>query len=74
MCTDCAYTVAMNYQWDLDKAVSNQDKHDVDFADAVGVFEDEWAMTIEEQYVEGEQRYVTMGMDFLGRVLVVVYA
>lgn len=48
-------------------------KHGVDFADAVGVFEDERALTIKEHYVASEQRFVTIGMDFLGRVLVVVY-
>lgn len=63
----------MSYQWDPKKAVSNLKKHGVDFADAVGVFEDEWALTIKEQGVTDEQRFVTMGMDFLGRVLVVVY-
>jgi hypothetical protein len=63
----------MNYQWDPKKAAVNLEKHSVDFADAVGVFEDEWALTIKEEYIEGEQRFVTMGMDFLGRVLVVVY-
>jgi len=66
MCTDCAYTYAMSYQWDPRKAASNLEKHGVDFADAVGVFEDEWALTVKEEYVEGEQRFVTMGMDFLG--------
>ena len=30
----------MEYQWDLKKAASNQRKHGIDFADAVGVFED----------------------------------
>jgi uncharacterized DUF497 family protein len=63
----------MDYQWDPKKAASNLRKHKVDFADAVGVFEDEWALTIREQDVAGEQRWVSMGMDFLGRVLVVVY-
>lgn len=63
----------MSYQWDPRKAASNLEKHGMDFADAVGVFEDEWALTIKEQYVAGEQRFVTMGMDFLGRMLVVVY-
>jgi uncharacterized DUF497 family protein len=53
MYTDCAYTVAMNYQWDPDKATSNRAKHNVDFADAVGVFDGEWAMTIEEQSADG---------------------
>lgn len=63
----------MNYQWDPNKAQSNLNKHNVDFADVVGVFEDAWALTIEEQYVNDEPRFVTLGMDFLGRVLVVVY-
>jgi uncharacterized DUF497 family protein len=63
----------MGYQWDPEKAALNLEKHGVDFADAVGVFEDEWALTIKEEYVEDEQRFVTMGMDFLGRVPVVVY-
>jgi uncharacterized protein len=39
----------------------------------VGVFEDEWALTIKDEHVEREQRFVTMGTDFLGRVLIVVY-
>ena len=63
----------MDYQWDPDKAASNLMKHGVDFADAVGAFEDEWALTIKEEVVEGEQRFATLGTDFLGRVLVVVY-
>ncbi len=63
----------MFYQWDAEKADSNLKKHGIDFADAVGVFEDEWALTIKEHHVGNEQRFVTLGMDFLGRVLVVVY-
>jgi uncharacterized DUF497 family protein len=63
----------MGYQWDPKKAAINLKSHGVDFADAVGVFEDDWALTIEEQEVEGELRFVTIGMDFLARVLVVVY-
>jgi len=31
----------MSYQWHPAKAASNLEKHDVDFADAVGVLEDE---------------------------------
>jgi uncharacterized DUF497 family protein len=45
----------------------------VDFADAVGVFEDEWSLTIKEQIVGGEQRLATVGVDFLSRIIVVVY-
>lgn len=63
----------MGYQWDADKARADLDNHEIDFADAVGVFEDDWALTIKEEIVEGEQRFATLGMDFLGRVLVVTY-
>jgi uncharacterized DUF497 family protein len=47
----------METQWDPEKAASNLGKHGVNFADAVGVFEDEWALTIKEEHVEGEQRF-----------------
>ena len=63
----------MSCQWDPVKAASNLEKHGVDFADAVGVFEDPWGLTLKVEVVEGDQRTVTMGMDFLGRVVVVVY-
>ena len=62
----------MGYQWDSNKARSNLRKHGIDFADAVGVFEDEWAFTLDEQDIAGELRLIILGMDFLGRVLVVV--
>lgn len=44
----------MGYQWDPKKAAINQKSHGVDFADAVGVFEDDWALTIEEQEVKAK--------------------
>jgi uncharacterized DUF497 family protein len=61
------------YQWDAAKALRNRQKHGVDFADAVGVFEDERALTIEDPLSEHEQRWISIGMDWLGRILVVVY-
>ena len=63
----------MEYQWDSKKANQNIKKHEIDFADAVGVFEDEWALTIKRHIVEYEKRFATIGMDFLGRIIVVVY-
>ena len=63
----------MDYQWDPKKAEINYKKHGVDFADAVGIFEDDWSLTIKEQIAEGEQRFVTIGVDFLGHIIVVVY-
>jgi hypothetical protein len=63
----------MDYQWDPVKADLNWKKHGVDFADAVGVFEDDWALTLREEVVSSEQRLATVGTDFLGRILVVIY-
>ena len=62
----------MSYQWDANKAKSNQKKHGVKFADAVSVFEDENAITIEDEH-ETESRFITIGRDILLRILVVVY-
>jgi len=59
-------------EWDEDKAAANLRKHGVDFADAATVLEDEAALTRPDEHPE-EDRWVTLGMDALGRVLVVVY-
>ena len=45
---------------------------DTRFADAVPVLEDELAITIRED-IQGEERWVTIGMDAMARVLTVVY-
>ncbi len=62
----------MSYEWDPNKEKSNYKKHRVKFADAVGVFEDENAITIQDEH-KGEDRFITIGIDFLSRILVVVY-
>lgn len=62
----------MNYEWDSRKRLKNLLKHGIDFIDAVIVFEDDFAITIEEYGAE-EYRYITLGQDAHGRILVVVY-
>ncbi len=72
----CIYVhtiMRMRFEWDEAKRATNLAKHGVDFADAVGVFYDECALTREDADAEGEQRFVTLGMGFVGRLLVVVY-
>jgi uncharacterized DUF497 family protein len=61
------------FQWDPRKARANLAKHGVDFADVVGVFFDALAITIPDLH-DQEERFVTIGMDFLGRVSAVVFA
>ncbi len=62
----------MVYQWNRDKAVANLRKHGIDFADAVSIFSDDLAITIPDERFDKE-RFVTIGVDAFGRVLVVVY-
>ncbi|NET38740.1 MAG: BrnT family toxin [Cyanothece sp. SIO1E1] len=62
----------MVYQWNRDKATTNLRKHGVDFADAVSIFSDDLAITIPDERFD-EERFVTIGLDAFGRVLVVVY-
>ncbi len=64
---ECAYTPIV-VEWDADKAAENLRKHGVDFADAATALEDETALTVPD-----EERWVTQGMDALGRILVVVF-
>ncbi|MCF8078276.1 MAG: BrnT family toxin [Desulfobacterales bacterium] len=63
----------MRISWDPKKAESNFRKHKVRFSDAESVLFDPLALTIEDQSVSGEQRFVSLGADALGRVLVLVY-
>jgi uncharacterized protein len=66
----CAYTHQVTFQWDPDKAKANRKKHRVDFADAVAVLEDPYALTRHDPHPR-EQRFVTLGLDALGRLVVV---
>ena len=62
----------MDFEWDEAKARTNLRKHRVDFADAATIFEDQRAVTVTNDHPD-EERYVTIGVDVLGRVLVVAY-
>jgi uncharacterized DUF497 family protein len=62
------------FEWDEDKARDNLRKHGLDFADATAVLEDEWALTMrDETSGAAEERFLTLGADALGRVIVVAY-
>jgi hypothetical protein len=61
--------------WDPGKATSNVAKHGVRFADATLVFDDPLAISVvDDQSDPIEQRFVTLGADAAGRILVVVYS
>jgi uncharacterized DUF497 family protein len=63
----------MDIEFDPDKAAENQRKHRVSFAHAEQVLRDPAALTVEDPDAEGEPRFITLGIDALGRTLVVVY-
>ncbi len=63
----------MEFERDPAKAQENLRVHGVNFAVVAGVYEDGKALTIEDFDAEGEQRFRTLGIDDLGRLLVVVY-
>ena len=63
----------MSVEWDSRKAAANLQKHGVDFADAAAALEDHRAVTVQDVLSGTEARHLTIGMDALGRVLVVVY-
>jgi uncharacterized DUF497 family protein len=62
----------VEFEWDIKKAHSNLKKHGIDFADAISVLEDESAITIPDKHPD-EERFVTIGRDVFGRILVIVY-
>jgi uncharacterized protein len=63
----------MDAEWDPKKARLNFRKHGIRFADALSVLKDARVLTITEQSADGEERWITLGTDAVGRILVVVY-
>ena len=63
----------MEYEWDPAKAKVNLRKHRVSFADAALALEDSRALTMADPDASGERRFVSLGSDPTGRVLVTVF-
>ncbi len=63
----------MPLEFDPSKARTNLRKHGVSFAHAEQALLDPMAFTIEDPDSRSEQRFVTLGVDSLGRVLVIVH-
>ena len=64
---------SVDIEFDPAKARENVRKHGVSFADAEQALRDPGAATMEDPDAQGEQRFVTVGMDALGRVLVIIH-
>jgi hypothetical protein len=63
----------MDYEWNRAKEKANAEKHGVAFADAALALEDEFAVTVADPDAMDEERFVSLGMDPNGRVLVKVF-
>ena len=63
----------MSPEFDPKKNVANIRKHGVSLAASDGVFNDPLALTVEDDSAEDEQRFVTIGMNSFGSLMVVVY-
>jgi hypothetical protein len=64
----------IHFEWDEAKAASNAAKHGVTFEEAMGVFADPLASSIlDPASPQGEERWITMGLNLAQRLLVVVH-
>lgn len=66
----------LRFTWDPAKAAANRAKHGVDFAEAIHVFGDPFAITIPDPDHGGERelREITIGASGKMRILVVSHA
>ncbi|MBF0179891.1 MAG: BrnT family toxin [Magnetococcales bacterium] len=62
----------MDIEWDKAKAISNERKHGVSFADAATVLNDPLSWIAEDES-HSEQRFQVIGVDARGRILAVVF-
>ncbi len=64
----------MDFEWDSTKSRANLLKPGVDFTEAAIAIEDPCSRHITDPDAEGEERFIALGMDGLGRVLLTIYA
>ena len=64
----------MRFEWDPNKAETNQVKHSISFDEATTVFGDPLALTFDDlDHSEGEQRFLTFGISAKNTPLVVAH-
>ena len=67
------HNILQGIEFDPAKASVNLRKHGVDFAHAEQALRDPQADTVEDPDAIGEARFVTLGRDAAGRILVVAW-
>ena len=63
----------MPTDFDSKKDAANLKKHGVSLSEGDGVLNDPLALTVEDGSAESEYRYVTIGMNLFGTLMVVVH-
>ena len=63
----------MSADFDPKKDAANIKKHGVSLSEGDGVLSDPLALTVEDDAAESEQRFVTIGMNVFGTLMVVVH-
>ena len=63
----------MSADFDPRKDAANIKKHGVSLSEGDGVLNDPLALTVEDDSAEGEQRFVTIGTNVFGSLMVVVH-
>jgi uncharacterized protein len=62
----------MDFEWDDSKAEANERKHGVSFVEAMTVLADPLSLTgFDPDHSGDEDRYITMGLSAVGRLLLV---
>ena len=67
------HNAPMEIEFDPAKARTNLAKHKTSFAHAEQALRDPMAITIEDPDSEGEQPFISLGADSIGRILVIVH-
>jgi uncharacterized protein len=66
--------VELGFEWHEEKAKENLRKHGISFEEAKTVFNDHFAITINDpEHSINEERYIDIGLSIRGQLLVVVY-
>ena len=64
----------IKFEWDLNKAKKNLQKHNVAFSEAATIFSNRLSITVyDPDHSEQEDRYITIGISSSGRFLIVAH-
>lgn len=64
----------LSFEWDIEKAKSNEQRHSISFEEASTAFADPLSLTIHDPlHSEDEERFILIGTSHKNRTLVVVH-